>query len=89
MLQQDDTGIDWAAQVWSVASMVARTGGTFPLLRVELVTVLGREPTLAETLGACAIGQSVMSSPSMEADDAALGAWMMLSRLAGRLSEAA
>ena len=85
MLFIEDTGTGRASLIWSVAALVARTGGSFADLRLQLPAALGREPGLEETLEACGIGRREVATAG--SDDAAVGAWMMLSRLAGRLQE--
>ena len=87
MVHISDTGARPASLIWSVATLVARTGGSFVDLRVELRTALGREPELAEAWEACRIANDEVASAAD--DDVAVGTWMMLCRLAGRLQEAA
>ena len=87
MVHITDTGTRPASLIWSVAALVARSGGSFVDLRVELRTALGREPELSEAWEACRIARDEMASAAI--DDTSMGAWMMLCRLAGRLQEAA
>ena len=87
MVHITDTGTSPASLIWSVAALVARSGGSFVDLRVELRTALGREPELSEAWEACRIARDEMAAAAT--DDTSMGAWMMLCRLAGRLQEAA
>jgi hypothetical protein len=83
MLYIQDTGTGRASLIWSVAALVARTGGSFSDLQEELRSVLGGDPETDETLEACAIAHDEVTLSGN--DDATVGAWMMLCRLAGRL----
>ena len=85
MLYIEDTGAGQATLIWSIAALVARTGGTFADLRAELRSTLDREPELDETWEACRIAHDEV--PDSGHADVTVGAWMMLCRLAGRLSE--
>ena len=85
MLYIADSGTGRAGVIWSVATLVAEAGRPFGDLLAELRAALGREPELDETLSACRIARSEVTASGR--DDVAVGAWMMLCRLAGRIQE--
>ena len=62
MVHITDTGTQPASLIWSVAALVARSGGSFVDLRVELRTALGREPELSEAWQACRIARDEVAA---------------------------
>jgi hypothetical protein len=85
MLHIADSGTGRAGVIWSIAALVAEAGRPFGDLLAELQAALGREPELDETMHACRIARAEVTASHR--DDVAVGAWMMLCRLAGRIQE--